>query len=175
MRTAKSCGPDAVGFVFKKFFNKTQEEVDKAFGINDINNFKNFGDTPWNHFSACWKLHQPILPISSSKIIRRQAENEKTIILFHYLCEEPELRNLYTSIYGEIFKNLYEHWIILHSVTDTHLIIHWGDGQIHYISHELFEKSFNAGLVRCAYVIGKGKMYLPFWVRWYANLTGRFY
>lgn len=157
MRTANSCGPDAIKYATKRSY----DDVDKAFGHIDINNFQNVTDTPWNHFMALKNLGIPFQIVNLGDVLAGRCENEQTIILIHDLAKPL----------------LYQHWVVLHSVDKDFVRIHYGNNTVQKVPVNEFKRFYSGGKFigpQCAYEIGKGDTEIPWYIKWYAKSTGRF-
>lgn len=155
MEEKYDCGPAALAFVT----GQPLQIIKKLWewrGHGDQRD--NIYDTPWNSFSLLSKLKIKFQICNCSKIVQGKASNDKTIILIH---------NPASPI-------LLQHWVVLHSVTPTHVLVHWGDGSIKAFPKDQFQKLYAGGTPACAYEVGIGNYKLSWYQRLYVKLTGVF-
>jgi len=186
-RSKLSCGPDALAFAAGTLNPLiTQAEVDKAWGIDDIKKFGNIGDTPLNHFAALERLKLNHSLIGSADICNGKGVNGQTVILIHDVPNDPDVRSIFTDLAKVWRQNFNEHWIVLESILRIgeagYIKFHIGDGSVRKMRFDQFHRVFNAGFVRCAYVVGRGSRSIGFWARMklriaiaYSNFSGKFY
>lgn len=169
-QTKSSCGLDALVFAS----GKPVADVMKAWGISDIQKFGNLQDSPWSHFVAMEKLKVKFQLIGSSDICNSKGFPNQTVILIHNVPVDAEVRSIFTELSAFLHTNLEEHWIVLESVVANTIRFHAGDGSIKQMRHDQFKRIFDAGVVRCAYVVGRGNYRLSWFQRLWATITGKF-
>ena len=153
--------------------------MDLAWGIQDIKKFFNLGDTPLNAFSALEKMKVPHEIISFRDILSGRAIKGQTLILIHNIGKDAEVRSIFTEMAKFIRTNLEEDWIVFESLVrigDTVQVrCFFGDGTIKQMRSETLDKMMNSGIVRCAYVVGRGSHKVSFWAKLWGRITGKFY
>lgn len=149
------CGPAAVAFVT----GQPLQTVKKLWGWHDYNDERdNLLDSPWHAFALLEKLKLQFQICNCSKIIQGKALPNKTVILIHN-PSNPILQ---------------QHWCVLYGNDNENVFLHMGDGKVHSISKDKFQKLYSNGTPSCAYEVGIGNYKLSWYQRWYAWLTGKF-
>ena len=96
MRAQNSCGPDAMAFAA----DKTYAQVDKAWGITNINKFSNLCDSPWHHLVAAENLGVNIKIIGINEGLAYRGPG-RVVVLLHVAPN------------GVISSMLAQHWVVL--------------------------------------------------------------
>lgn len=164
------CGPAAMAFAL----GKDVRSLKKFWGWRDFDNSKdNLLDSPYHHFNMLSRMLCEHLTVDANDIIAHRCPNNKTVILLHFVKDEEDKCYL-AFLKEQIYATLNQHWVVLHSVVNEHVIVHWGDGQLRAFPAKVFKKWYTAGFPNCAYLVGRGRTSVPWYVRIYARVTGKF-
>lgn len=125
------------------------EALWKIWGFIRVSSFlANLRDNPGAHWRILRRFNIPWRVCTLQDIYDGNYRPDFTAVLVH-LPENPAL---------------YQHWAIVHAVTTTHVVLHWGapDPNIpntpitKTVTREEFTAFYRDGSPACAYVIGEG-------------------
>lgn len=155
MRNSYDCGPSALS----QASGTDYDQLIKLWGWKGYNDVRdNLLDSPWHHFAVLEKLRMPWQIVTCGDITSGKATPGKTVVLLH---------NLSNPI-------LAQHWVVLESVTQDSVRVHWGDGTVKTFSKANFAKAYSAGTPACAYEVGRGRIGLTRYQCLWVKLTGKF-
>lgn len=170
MRDDFDCGIAALSFST----GKSYETLKEIWGWKNTNTIKdNLLDSPWHHDNVLYALQIPHATVDENDIMNMRCENGKTMILLHF-AKSGKTRNFIEFIKRELQGILQQHWVVLHSVVNGFVLVHWGDGTIRSIPFETFKNMYKVGWPNCAYQLNVGTTNIPWYVKWWAKITGKF-
>ena len=153
----------------------TYERLKEVWGWRNYNDIRdNLLDSPYHHDTVLSRLGVKHLTVDANDIMDGKCDLNKTVILLHF-SKEPEVRNFLSFLDQSIQATLQQHWVVLNMVGNGFVQVHWGDGQCRPIPFQTFKKMYTDGFPNCAYIVGKGSTYLPWYAKLYARITGKFY
>lgn len=144
------CGPAAELDILNRLgINITYEELIKKWGFPKRATLANLRDSPGAHWRVLRSLGTPRKLITLNDILNNNFKPDFTMVLVH-LPENPLL---------------YQHWTIVHKVTETDVFLHWGlpdpigslnPAEPKRFSREEFTKMYADATPACAFVVGEG-------------------
>lgn len=167
MRKGNSCGPDAVIEVT----GKAASEVDKAFGVSNIENFSDMLDSPAHHHVALRLLGVPYQTRTCGQIKQGDFSRGKCVMLCH--AKEDKKTWIPEALIGQ-------HWVIIEGVDVSLRKVHIFDADPaapkgKWYSYDILDEMYSGGLPACAYEIGRGAENPPMFERLYVFLTKLFF
>ena len=156
MFSSTSCGPSSVSYVT----GKSIDWVKNAFDWPNKNDWRdNTHDTPITHYLALQRLGVSYRIVPLTAILSGSCQPEKTVILIHSV--------------GVVNSWLYQHWVVLRSVSPQSITVWWGDavGSYRSFTPANFVLAYTRGFPNCAYEISDGKA--PSWWVWLKGVFGK--
>lgn len=150
MRSSFDCGPAAELDILNRLgVNISYEELIKKWGFPKRAFLGNLRDSPGAHWRILRSLGVPWKLITLQDILENNFKPDFTMVLVH-LPENPWF---------------YQHWTIVHKVTDKEVFLHWGladpIGSLNpaapkKFSRQEFVKLYADGSPACAFIVGEG-------------------